>query len=67
MLAIVYGAVYTIICQQWEMSMSYQIATSETGIFVVLTSGTKIVRIVRKCEDQADAALLLRDLAGWRF
>lgn len=27
----------------------------------------KIIRIVRKCEDRANAALLLRDLAGWRF
>lgn len=47
--------------------MAYQIATSEAGTFVVLTSGTRIVRIVRKCDDRADAALLLRDLAGWRF
>lgn len=47
--------------------MTYQIATSETGLYVVLTSGQKIVRIVRKCEDQADAAQLLRDLVGWRF
>lgn len=47
--------------------MSYQIATSETGLYVVLTSGSKIIRIVRKCEDRANAALLLRDLAGWRF
>lgn len=47
--------------------MTYQIATSEAGTFVVLTSGAKIVRIVRKCEDRADAALLLRDLAGWKF
>ena len=47
--------------------MAYQIATSETGLYVVLTSGQKIIRIIRKCEDPADAALLLRDLAGWRF
>lgn len=50
--------------------MAYQIATSETGTYVVLTSGSKIVRIVRivrKCEDQADAAQLLRDLSGWKF
>lgn len=47
--------------------MSYQIATSEAGTFVVLTSGQKIIRIVRKCEDRTDAAQLLRDLAGWRF
>lgn len=47
--------------------MSYQIATSETDTFVVLTSGTKIIRIIRKCEDRADATNLLRDLAGWSF
>lgn len=47
--------------------MAYQIATSETGTFVVLTSGTKIIRIVCKCDDRADADKLLRDLAGWRF
>lgn len=47
--------------------MAYQIATSEAGTFVVVTNRSKIVRIVRKCENQADAAALLIDLAGWRF
>lgn len=48
--------------------MSYQIATNETGnLYVVLTVGTKIARIVRKCNDHADAAQLLRDLSGWRL
>lgn len=47
--------------------MTYQIITSETGFYVALTSGQKIIRIVRKCEDHADASQLLRDLAGWRF
>jgi hypothetical protein len=48
--------------------MTYQTATNETGdLFVVLASGSKIVRVVRKCEDKADAAQLLRDLSGWRL
>lgn len=47
--------------------MTYQIATSEAGTFVVLTSGSKIIRIIRKCDDRADAAQLLRDLSGWRL
>jgi hypothetical protein len=48
--------------------MTYQIATSETGkLFVVVVAEGKIVRICRECDDRADAAQLLRDLAGWRF
>lgn len=48
--------------------MSYQIATSETGaLYIVLTVGSKIVRVCRKCEDRADANQLLRDLSGWRL
>lgn len=47
--------------------MNYQIATSETGTFVVLTSGSRIVRIVRKCDDRADAAQLLRDLGNFQI
>lgn len=48
--------------------MTYQTATTETGaLYVVLASEGRIVRIVRKCDDRADAAQLLRDLAGWRF
>lgn len=49
--------------------MAYQIATNEvTGVlYVVETAEGRIVRVCRKCEDRADAAQLLRDLAGWRF
>lgn len=48
--------------------MTYQTATNEAGaIYVVLVSEGCIVRVIRKCEDRADAALLLRDLAGWRL
>lgn len=48
--------------------MAYQIATNEAGaLYVVLTVSGKIARIVRKCEDRADADQLLRDLSGWRF
>lgn len=48
--------------------MTYQIATNEVGsIYVVLASEGRIVRIVRKCDDRADAAQLLRDLSGWRL
>lgn len=48
--------------------MAYQTATNEAGtLFVVLVSDGRIVRVVRKCEDNADAAKLLRDLAGWRL
>jgi hypothetical protein len=48
--------------------MTYQIATTETGaLYVVLTVAGKITRIVRKCDDRADAAQLLSDLAGWRL
>ena len=48
--------------------MTYQTATSETGaLYVVLVSEGRIVRVIRKCEDRADAAQLLRDMAGWRF
>jgi hypothetical protein len=50
-----------------EIEMTYQIAISEAGIFVVLTSGSKIIRIVRKCDDRSDAAQVLRDLTGWSF
>lgn len=48
--------------------MTYQTATNETGaLYVVLVSEGRIVRVIRKCEDRADAAQLLRDMAGWRF
>ena len=48
--------------------MSYQIATNKAGrIYVVLVSDSRIVRVIRQCNNQADAALLLRDLSGWRF
>jgi hypothetical protein len=48
--------------------MTYQIATSDTGkFFVVLSSGSKIIRIVRKCDDRRDAELTIRDLSGWRL
>ena len=48
--------------------MAYQIATTEIGaVYVVLTVAGKVARIIRKCDDRADAAQLLRDLAGWRF
>lgn len=48
--------------------MAYQIATSETGaLYVVLASAGRIIRVVRKCDDRADAAKLLRDLSGWRL
>lgn len=48
--------------------MTYQVATSEAGnLFVVLVVAGRIVRVVRKCEDKADAAQLLLDLSGWRF
>lgn len=47
--------------------MSYQIATSETGTFIVLAQGMKIVRVVCKCEDRADAERLLRNMGSWRF
>ena len=49
--------------------MAYQIATHEvTGsLYVVCVADGRIVRVLRKCEDRADADQLLRDLAGWRF
>lgn len=48
--------------------MTYQIATNETGaLYVVLASAGRVIRIVRKCDDRADASQLLRDLAGWRL
>lgn len=48
--------------------MTYQIATSETGkLFVVLVADGRIVRVLRKCEDRADAAQLLRDLSEWKL
>lgn len=49
--------------------MTYQIASHKvTGaIYVVLTSEGRMIRIVRKCNDRADAVQLLRDLSGWRF
>ncbi len=48
--------------------MSYQIVTNQSGrIFVVAMSDGRIARVVRQCADQTEAALLLRDLSGWRF
>ena len=48
--------------------MAYQIATTETGaLYVVLASADRIIRIVRKCDNRADAAQLLHDLSGWRL
>ena len=48
--------------------MTYQIATTETGsLYVVLTIAGKVARVIRKCDDRADAAQLLRDLSGWRL
>ena len=48
--------------------MTYQTATNEAGaLYVVLASAGRIVRVIRKCEDRADAAKLIRDLAGWRL
>lgn len=48
--------------------MTYQIATNEAGaLYVVLASAGRIIRIIRKCDDRADAAKTLRDLSGWRL
>lgn len=47
--------------------MAYRIATSDTGIYVVLAQGMKIVKVVRKCDDRADAEKLLNDLRNWRL
>ena len=48
--------------------MAYQLATSKSGkLYVVLAMGKRIVRVVRQCDDRADADRLLRDLSDWRF
>jgi hypothetical protein len=45
--------------------MAYQTATTANGaMYVVLACEGRIVRIIRKCDDRADAAQLLRDLAA---